>query len=109
MCRLPVFEGALKTWIDEHWDHAFLAGEGDLVLVEALRAVPETRLYLFLRVPSTEALARELFGVAPGVRRYCGSGCGCESPAQYAEYVPDLIPLGAPPTRPAGVRWRTVC
>lgn len=96
-------KGRLKTWIDEHWDHAFLAGEGDSVLVEALRAVPETRLYLFRGVnPSTEALARELFGVAA---REFGAIVDrvrvWESPTQYAEYVPDVIPLGAPPTRPA--------
>jgi 6-pyruvoyltetrahydropterin/6-carboxytetrahydropterin synthase len=89
-------KGRLKAWIDEHWDHAFLAAESDTALVEALRALPGTRLYLFRDAnPSTEVLARELFGVA---RREFGTAVErvrvWESPTQYAEYVPDVVPLG---------------
>lgn len=93
-------KGRLKAWIDGHWDHAVLLGDGDTTLVEALRAVPETRLYLFRGVnPSTEVLARELFGIA---RREFGTIVErvriWESPTQYAEYVPHFIPLTAPST-----------
>jgi 6-pyruvoyltetrahydropterin/6-carboxytetrahydropterin synthase len=91
-------KGRLKTWVDGHWDHAVLLGDGDTALVEALRAVPETRLYTFRGVnPSTEVLARELFGVA---RREFGTIVErvriWESPTQYAEYVPDFVPLTPP-------------
>jgi 6-pyruvoyltetrahydropterin/6-carboxytetrahydropterin synthase len=95
-------KGRLRAWIDAHWDHAILVGDADTALVEALRAIPETRLYLVRGAnPSTEVLARELFGVA---RRELGAAVArvrvWESPTQYAEYVPDVVPLGAPPARP---------
>ncbi|MGH2355714.1 MAG: 6-pyruvoyl trahydropterin synthase family protein [Chloroflexota bacterium] len=85
-------KGRLKAWIDGHWDHAFLIGDGDVALIEALRALPEAKLYVFRGVnPSTEALARELFDVA---RREFGDIVQrvrvWESPTQYAEYVPEL-------------------
>jgi 6-pyruvoyltetrahydropterin/6-carboxytetrahydropterin synthase len=94
-------KGRLREWIDAHWDHAFLASDADTALVEALRALPGTRLYLFRGVnPSTEVLARELFGVA---RREFGAAVArvrvWESPTQYAEYIPDVVPLGAAPVR----------
>ncbi|MDQ3700587.1 MAG: 6-carboxytetrahydropterin synthase [Chloroflexota bacterium] len=99
-------KGRLKGWIDAHWDHAFLAGDGDTALIEALRSVPESRLYLFRGVnPSTEALARELFGVAA---REFGTIVErvrvWESPTQYAEYIPDFIPLAAATARPVAAR-----
>src|SRR5262245_31235608 len=37
----------IKAWIDTHWDHAFLLNDQDACLVEALRALPESKLYLF--------------------------------------------------------------
>ena len=91
--------GRLKAWIDRHWDHAFLVGDGDTALVGALGALPEAKLYLFKGAnPSTEVLARELFEVA---RREFGSIVHrvrvWESPTQYAEYVPDVHPLGLAP------------
>jgi 6-pyruvoyltetrahydropterin/6-carboxytetrahydropterin synthase len=80
----------LKRWLDEHWDHAFLVNDADLVLVNALRQIPESKLYLFAgRNPSTEVMAQELFAVAQArfgdaiqaVRIW-------ESTRQYAEYRP---------------------
>lgn len=84
-------KGRLRGWIDEHWDHAFLAAGSDTELVAALRALPGARVYLFPDAnPSTEVLARELYGVA---RREFGPAVVrvrvWESPTQYAEYVPD--------------------
>src|SRR5437660_997854 len=47
----------LKVWIDEHWDHGFLLNSDDVQLVEALRTVPESKLYLFPGVnPSAETM-----------------------------------------------------
>ena len=91
-------KGPMKAWIDAHWDHAFLLNDADTRLVEALRAVPESKLYLFRGVnPSAEAMARELFGVA---RERLGDLVQrvrvWESPTQYAEFVPDDARL---PTR----------
>ena len=84
-------KGALKTWIDEHWDHGFLLNAADTRLIEALRSVPESKLYLFPGVnPSAEAMARTLFEQA---RREFGplvrSVRVWESATQYAEFVPD--------------------
>jgi 6-pyruvoyltetrahydropterin/6-carboxytetrahydropterin synthase len=89
-------KGRLRSWLNEHWDHAVLLGEGDVALLEALRALPEMRLYVFRSAnPSTEVLARELFGVA---RRELGDVVQrvrvWESPTQYAEYIPDAVPRG---------------
>ena len=73
-------KGRLKAWVDANWDHAFLAAESDTALVEALRTVPGARLYLFPDAnPSTEVLARELFGVAGRRSGTWCSGCGCGS------------------------------
>lgn len=89
----------LRGWTDEHWDHAFLANDEDWRLIEALRALPESKLYLFRGLnPSTEAMARTLFEAAQvrfGDR--VASVRVWETPLQYAEYVPDgaAVPLRA--------------
>ena len=95
-------KGRLKAWVDANWDHAFLAAESDTALVEALRTVPGARLYLFPDAnPSTEVLARELFGVA---REAFGDVVQrvrvWESPTQYAEYLPDVVRPAEPPFLP---------
>lgn len=84
-------KGRLKSWIDERWDHGFLLNSDDTQLIEALRVVPEAKLYLFPGVnPSAEAMARELFDEA---RRQFGPAVQSvrvwESATQYAEYLPD--------------------
>lgn len=91
-----LLKGGLKHWIQEHWDHGFLVNDRDVRLIEALKAIPESKLYLFQGVnPSAEAMARELFEEA---RRQFGlmvrSVRIWESPGQYAEFIPDdaLLP-----------------
>jgi 6-pyruvoyltetrahydropterin/6-carboxytetrahydropterin synthase len=88
-------KGWLRAWTDEHWDHGFLANDEDTRLIDALRMLPESKLYLFRGLnPSTEAMARTLFEAARGrfgdrvvsVRVW-------ETPLQYAEYVPDAAPV----------------
>lgn len=96
-------KAGLKEWVDAHWDHAFLLNDRDTALVEALRAAPECKLYLFRAVnPSTEVIARALFDEA---RRRFGAVVQrvrvWETPTQYAEYVQD--PLNAPGGRTRGV------
>lgn len=86
-----LLKGGLKQWIQEHWDHGFLVNDRDARLIEALGALPESKLYLFQGVnPSAEAMARELFEEA---RRQFGvlvqSVRIWESPGQYAEFIPD--------------------
>ncbi len=81
-------KAGLKAWVDTHWDHAFLLNDQDTRLIEALRAVPDCRLYLFRGInPSTEVIARELFDEA---RRQFDSAIQSvrvwETPSQYAEY-----------------------
>ena len=78
----------LGDWIDQNWDHAFLLNSEDMELLEGLRSVEGSRLYVFSGVnPSAEAMALQLFqqtealcGVMPARVRVW------ESPTQYAEY-----------------------
>ena len=90
-----VLRGKIKAWIDENWDHGFLLNSEDARLIEGLRAIPESKLYLFASAnPSAEVMAEFLFhevcrqfgGVVVGVRMW-------ESTSQYAEFVPH--PSGA--------------
>ena len=78
----------VSHWIDEHWDHCFLINSRDVELLEALRAVTGSRLFIFREEnPSAEAMARELYqqtreltGAMPVRVRVW------ESPSQYAEF-----------------------
>ncbi len=80
--------GRIKAWIDENWDHAFLANSRDTELIAGLAPVAEGRLYQFeAENPTCEVMSRELFkkvtelcGVAPAKVRLW------ESVNQYAEY-----------------------
>jgi len=57
-------KGPLKHWVDAHWDHAFLVNDRDESLIQALRAIPESKLYCFPgHNPSAEVMARTLFCV----------------------------------------------
>ena len=75
-------------WLEEYWDHAFLVNSRDGELLEALRSVEGSRIFVFEdENPSAEVMARALFsktaelcGVAPSRVRVW------ESPTQYAEY-----------------------
>ena len=78
----------VNGWIEEHWDHAFLVNSRDVELLEALRSVEGSRIFVFPQEnPSAEVLAREVFrrteeliGIAPlRVRVW-------ESATQYAEF-----------------------
>ena len=78
----------VKTWIDENWDHAFLANSRDTELIAGLAPVSKGRLYQFDgENPSCEVMSRELYmqvkqlcGVAPAKVRLW------ESTSQYAEF-----------------------
>src|SRR5262249_28068139 len=50
----------IRAWIDAHWDHAFLLNDRDIYLVDALKRIPESSLYLFHNAnPTAEIMARE--------------------------------------------------
>jgi 6-pyruvoyltetrahydropterin/6-carboxytetrahydropterin synthase len=87
----------VKAWIDRNWDHAFLANSADQQLIDALRSVPETRLYLFPDVnPSAEAMAKALYAEAEGEFPLLIQGVRIwESPRQYAEYINSAVPANA--------------
>lgn len=78
----------VKTWIDDNWDHAFLANSRDTELIAGLKPVAKGRLYQFDgENPSCEVMSRELYqqvkwlcGVAPAKVRLW------ESANQYAEF-----------------------
>ena len=78
----------LGSWIDDNWDHAFLVNSQDTELLQGLRGVEGSRLFIFPEVnPSAEAMAHELYQQAQEL-------CGVEplrvrvweSPTQYAEF-----------------------
>ena len=92
-------KGRCKAWIDDHWDHGFLLSDQDAALINALRTLPEAKLYLFAgQNPSAEAMAHELYAATQefGWRVQCVRIW--ESPSQFGEYIPEGIPL------PVGVR-----
>ncbi len=78
----------VKSWVDEHWDHAFLVNSRDRELIQGLGALTKCRLYTFREEnPSCEVMSRELYekvaelcGVTPAKVRLW------ESLDQYAEY-----------------------
>ena len=78
----------LRGWIEEHWDHGFLVNDADVALTNALRSIPESKIYLFKGInPSTEAMAQALFEVARGQLGDVVRGVRVwESNSQYAEY-----------------------
>jgi 6-pyruvoyltetrahydropterin/6-carboxytetrahydropterin synthase len=81
----------IKSWIDNNWDHAFLANSRDVDLIAGLAPVAKGRLYQFQdENPSCEIMSRELYrktvevcGVTPAKVRLW------ESLGQYAEYQED--------------------
>ena len=83
----------LGNWIDDNWDHAFLVNSRDTELLNSLRQVEGSRIFVFSECnPSAEAMASELYsqatalcGVAPSRVRVW------ESPTQYAEYTGDDV------------------
>jgi 6-pyruvoyltetrahydropterin/6-carboxytetrahydropterin synthase len=94
----------LKGWIDDRWDHGFLANDRDDLLISALRALPECKLYLFRETnPTAEAMARELFEEARGrFGSIVRSVRIWESPNQYAEFLAPEAPA-SPIARQEGV------
>lgn len=78
----------VKEWIDNNWDHAFLANSRDTELISGLKPISKGKLYEFDgENPSCEVMSRELYrkvkelcGVAPAKVRLW------ESTSQYAEF-----------------------
>ncbi|MGW4844884.1 6-pyruvoyl trahydropterin synthase family protein [Nocardia brasiliensis] len=54
-------KASAKSWIADNWDHAFLANDHDIELIEALRSVRDSRIFLFTNCnPTAENMARVL-------------------------------------------------
>lgn len=78
----------VNAWVEAEWDHAFLINSRDVELLNALRKVEGSRLFIFQDAnPSAEVMASKLYrqtrglaGVEPLKVRVW------ESPTQYAEY-----------------------
>lgn len=52
---------AMREWIDDHWNHAFLLNSLDTAMIDALKTVPESRIFLFSDAnPTAENMARKL-------------------------------------------------
>jgi 6-pyruvoyltetrahydropterin/6-carboxytetrahydropterin synthase len=63
-----VLKDRLGGWVDEHWDHGFLAWENDSEALEAVRRVPGQKVYVTRTNPTAENMALELLlEVAPRV------------------------------------------
>lgn len=69
-----VLKEKIGGWIDEHWDHGFIAYEGDTKVKIALEAMQDdSRVFLLPDNPTAENLAHYL------LRKVCPkvlSGCG---------------------------------
>ena len=81
----------VNGWIEEHWDHAFLVNSKDVELIDALKAVKGSRVFIFQEEnPSAEVMARELYH---RIREQCGIAPlkvrVWESDSQYAEFCLD--------------------
>ena len=84
---LQIKEG-IKGWLEENWDHAFVVNSKDEELLNALRSLTHSRVYVLQdENPSCEVMAKEIYkkaqelcSIAPlKVRLW-------ESPTQYAEF-----------------------
>lgn len=62
-------------WIDEHWDHAFIAYVGDEEALTALRMVAGQKLYVMQTNPTAENMAVELLRIANARLRELGLRC----------------------------------
>ena len=58
-----------KTHLVDAWDHAFLAFEGDRVIVDFLASLPSHKTVLLNRVPTAENLAQIAFDILDAAYR----------------------------------------
>lgn len=58
-----------QTHLVNHWDHAFLAFEGDRQIVEFLRSLPDHKTVVLDRVPTAENLSTLAFETLDAVYR----------------------------------------
>ena len=78
----------VSEWIDDNWDHGFLANDQDEELIGALESLKERKLFVFRgQNPTVEVMAKYLY---EQVRQLYGELVSrvriWESPSQYAEY-----------------------
>lgn len=49
-----------KTWIDQNWDHGVLVWQRDVELIEALKGLSNSRVFVMPENPTAENMARYL-------------------------------------------------
>ena len=84
----------VNGWIEDNWDHAFLANGRDSELLAALGSVKGSRVFVFPdENPSAEVMARELYqrveelcGAAPLLVRVWESATQC---AEFCRHSPE--------------------
>jgi 6-pyruvoyltetrahydropterin/6-carboxytetrahydropterin synthase len=78
----------LRSWIDQHWDHAFLLNSLDVRMIRALQSVEESRLFLFDQSnPTAENMARTLYrAMHKGIGHGVTAAIVWETSQQYAQY-----------------------
>jgi 6-pyruvoyltetrahydropterin/6-carboxytetrahydropterin synthase len=68
-----VLKDKLGSWIEENWDHGFVLWRDDVDAIEALRKLPDQKIYLTPTNPTAENMALYLLNmVAPSLM--AGSG-----------------------------------
>lgn len=58
-----------RSYLVDHWDHAFIAYAGDADVVRFLQSLPEHKTVLLDCVPTAENLARQAFSILDEVYR----------------------------------------
>jgi 6-pyruvoyltetrahydropterin/6-carboxytetrahydropterin synthase len=89
-----------QTWLDDHWDHAFLLWDQDQNAIEAVRHCDPHRIYEMPYNPTAENLAKYLLEqVCPKILEGTGANaykvCVWESEETHAEAT--LMSDGSPP------------
>jgi 6-pyruvoyltetrahydropterin/6-carboxytetrahydropterin synthase len=72
-----VVKRLVGTWIDEHWDHAFLYCEDDREVDKAMKCIPGQRSYAMPCNPTAEAMARLLLWKAHDLLKHEGVVVAC--------------------------------
>ena len=68
-----VLKDKLGGWIQENWDHGFIAHKDDTEAHQAMAAIPDQKQFLMDRNPTTENMARYLLEVV-GPKQLAGTG-----------------------------------
>lgn len=91
-------KAAVRGWIEENWNHAFLVNSEDRAMITALASVAESRIYQFQKAkPTAENMARALcLEMRSRLGALVTSATVWETSEQHAVYrVPSDGPVGS--------------